>query len=295
MSVLRRILREPLLHFLIAGGAIYWLYAWWGGGASDQHRIVVDRGALLQYMQFQAQAFEPKTFAAELDAMNPVQRKRLVDDYVREEVLYREARALGLERGDYVMRQRLVQKMGFLLEEHVEVQPADSGLQQYLDAHPAQYRVAPSWTFTHVFLDRTQRGDAPAQHEAQRLLGVLNRTHAQFNDAPRYTDRYPFLQNYVERTQEYIGSHFGAGFAAALMQLPVDAGRWQGPLRSEEGWHLVLLTAHTAERLPALSEIRAQVADDWRRDRAVALQEQSVKALIDSYRVELRGVTTAAP
>lgn len=291
MPVLRRILREPLLHFLIAGGAIYLLFGWWGpGDASDQHRIVVDRGALLQYMQFQAQAFEPKTFAAQFDAMTPAQRRQLIDDYVREEVLYREAKALGMERGDYVMRQRLVQKMGFLLEEHVEVEPKDAELQQYLDTHQAQYRVAASWTFTHVFLDRAQRGEVQAQREAGRLLEALNHAHAQFNDAPRYTDRYPFLQNYVERTQEYIGSHFGTEFADALVKLPVDAARWQGPLRSDEGWHLVLLTAHSPGRMPTLAEIRAQVVDDWRRDRAAALQEQSIRALIDSYKVELRGV-----
>jgi hypothetical protein len=291
MSLLRRILREPLLHFLIAGGAIYLLFGWWGpSDVSDQHRIIVDRGTLLQYMQFQAQAFEPKTFAAQFDAMSPAQRRQLIDGYVREEVLYREAKALGMERGDYVMRQRLVQKMGFLLEEHVEVEPTEAQLSQYLDAHQAQYRVAASWTFAHVFLDRTQRGDAQAQREARRLLELLNHTHAQFNDAPRYTDRFPFLQNYVERTQEYIGSHFGKDFADALVMLPVDALRWQGPLRSDEGWHLVLLTAHAPGRMPALAEIHAQVLDDWRRDRAAALQEQSVRALIDSYKVELRGV-----
>jgi hypothetical protein len=292
MPVLRRILREPLLHFLIAGGAIYLLYAWWGrDGAVDQHRIVVDRGALLQYMQFQAQAFEPKTFAARFDTMIPAERQKLIDEYVREEVLYREAKALGMERGDYVMRQRLVQKMGFLLEQHVQVQPTDAELQKYLDTHHSQYHVAPSWTFTHVFLDRAQRGEEQARREAQRLLGVLNAQNAQFNDAPRFTDRFAFLQNYVERTQEYITSQFGTAFTAALMRLPVDARHWQGPLESDEGWHLVLFTAHTAGGVPALAEIRPRVADDWRRDREAQLQEQSVRALVDSYKVELRDVT----
>ena len=292
MHVLRRILREPLLHFLIAGGAIYLLYAWWGrDGAADQHRIVVDRGTLLQYMQFQAQAFEPETFAARFDAMMPAERQKLIDDYVREEVLYREAKALGMERGDYVMRQRLVQKMGFLLEEHVQVQPTDAELQKYLDSHHSQYHEAPSWTFTHVFLDPVQRGEERARREARRLLGLLKARHAQFNDAPQYTDRFAFLQNYVERTQEYIASQFGASFTAALTRLPVDADRWQGPLESDEGWHLVLLTAHTAGGVPALAEMRPQVADDWRRDREAQLQEQSVRALVGSYKVELRDVT----
>lgn len=292
---MRRILREPLLHFLIAGGAIYLLFAWWGGDAarSDPHRILVDRAALLQYMQYQAQAFEPKTFAAQLDAMTPAQRQQLIDDYVREEVLYREAKALGLERGDYVMRQRLVQKMGFLLEVHAATPVTEAELQKYLDAHRDLYHVAPSWTFTHVFVDRSRRGEPDARRIAGQLLRQLNEKHAGFNDAPRYSDRFPFLQNYVERTQEYIASHFGAAFAGELARLPLDAGRWQGPLKSDQGWHAVLLTARADARTPVLAEVRAQVQDDLQRDRDAALQEQSTQALIDQYRVELRGVQPA--
>lgn len=95
--MLRRLLREPLLHFLLAGAALYAAWAWLGPGDADTRRIVVDRPTLLRFMQYQAQAFEPGSFTARFDAMDAAQRSRLIADYVREESLYREARALGLE------------------------------------------------------------------------------------------------------------------------------------------------------------------------------------------------------
>jgi hypothetical protein len=283
----RRLLREPLLHFLLAGGAIYLAWAQWGRSSDDGRQIVVDRATLLRFMQYQAQAFEPGSFAERFDAMDEAQRRGLIADYVREESLYREARALGLERGDYVMRQRLVQKMNFLLESPGDDKPADDRLQQYLEQHGSLYRVAPSWTFTHVFVDPAAHPGVSAQQRASELLQRLNRARAGFNDAPRYSDRYAFMQNYVERTGDYMESHFGRGFAAALQALPVDASRWQGPLLSDQGWHLVLVTGHAPQRDPALAEIRAQVLDDYRRDAAASRQEQAVKDVISRYRVDV--------
>jgi hypothetical protein len=248
---------------------------------------VVDRGTLLRYMQYQAQAFEPGTFAERFDALDAGQRRRLIADYVREESLYREAMALGLERGDYVMRQRLVQKMSFLLESQADVEPTDAQLQQYLDKHQALYRVAPSWTFTHVFVDPALSPAISAEQRARASLRRLNQAHAGFNDSPRYSDRYPFMQNYVERTGDYIESHFGKTFAAALRDLPVDASRWQGPLRSDQGWHLVLLTSHAPQRDPALVEVRAQVRDDLLRDAAAERKQLAVQEVISRYKVDI--------
>lgn len=296
MSALRRILREPLLHFLLAGAALYLLHALFGGGDedADARRIVVDRPALLRFMQYQARAFEPGTFEAELQALGPAERQRLVDDYIREEVLYREAQALGLAQGDYVMRQRLVQKMSFLLEQDPGAEPDEAVLQAYLEANAGLYRVEPSWTFTHVYLDPAEHGgDSGAEQAARQVLDRLNRARAGFNDAPRFGDRFAFLQNYVERTSDYVVSHFGEDFAAALEQLPVDAAAWQGPLQSLYGWHLVMLTARTSARLPELSEIRARVLDDFQREQAALLQEQALAELISRYDVELRGLDAA--
>jgi hypothetical protein len=116
------------------------------------------------------------------------------------------------------------------------------------------------------------------------MLKQLNADGARFNDAPRYSDRFPYLLNYVERTPDFIEAHFGAEFRAALEALPVSA-RWQGPLRSTLGWHLLLITARQPGRVPALAEIHAEVVDDYRRARAAEILQQSEQELIGRYRV----------
>jgi hypothetical protein len=294
----RRFLREPLVHFLLAGGALYLLFAVWGARHHETdaaRQIVVDRPTLLRFMQYRAKAFEPETFAARFDALAPAQRRQLIDDYVREEALYREAQALGLARGDDVMRQRLVQKMEFLLEAPAAAGPTEAVLRAWFDAHRDQYVIPPSWTFTHVFLDPAVRGQAPAAREASRLLVALNRERVGFNEAPQYGDRFAYLQNYVERTADYIESHFGPEFLATLKTLPVAAHGWTGPVRSSHGLHLLLITAHSDARVPALDELRAQVSDDFRREQAAAARDRATRALIDSYAVKQMDLASPKP
>jgi hypothetical protein len=288
MKLWRWLQREPLVHFLLAGAAIYFLFALLGNrGDLDHRQIVVNRAILLQYMQYRAKAFEPSTFAAQFDALSPDERQKLIDDYVREEALYREAKSLGLEHGDYVMRQRLVQKMNFLLESSINVEPNETQLRQYLDEHQAQYAIAPSMTFTHVFIDSALHGEDKSKHIATELLISLNRRHAGFNDAPQFGDRFPYLQNYVERTSDYIGSQFGNEFVLELQKRTVDAQNWQGPVHSQLGWHLLLITSKNDGRQPSLAELHEQVADDYKRDHVADLQEQATRKLIADYHVHV--------
>jgi hypothetical protein len=286
MTQLRRLLREPLVQFVLAAAMLYALHALWQGtgAGNDGQRIVVDRATLLRYVQYRAQTFDPATFEAYLDALPAIERRRLIDEYVREEVLYREALALGLQRDDNVMRLRLVQKMSFLLERPAPQAPAEAELEAYYAAHQQEYVVEPSWTFAHVFVAAETQGEQHPGQAALRMLKQLNADGARFNDAPRYSDRFPYLLNYVERTPDFIEAHFGAEFRAALDALPVSV-RWQGPLRSTLGWHLLLITARQPGRVPALAEIHAEVVDDYRRARAAEILQQSEQELIGRYRV----------
>lgn len=283
-SLLRRLAREPLVHFLLAAAVLYAVYAFWHGGRDDRNRIIVDRGALLRYMQYRAQAFDPATFDAQLDALSAADRQRLIDEYVREEALYRDALALGLDRDDNVMRLRLVQKMSYLLEKPPPEAPAEPDLQAYFAAHRQEYAVEPSWTFAHVFVDASAHGLQRAEQDARRMLQQLNAAGAQFNDAPRYSDRFPYLLNYVERTPEFIEAHFGAQFRGALEGLSAGA-RWQGPVRSTLGWHLLLITMHQPARAPELAEVRTQVIDDYRRAWAAEDLKKSEHDLVRRYEV----------
>jgi hypothetical protein len=289
----RQILREPLLHFLLAGGILFGIFQLTNSAARDplsDKTITVDKEGLLNFLQYRSKAFETEYFTQQLDAMSPEERKSLVDQYIEEEMLYREAKTLGLEQGDYVIRQRLVQKMRFLIDDLTEggVVPDDTVLRQYLLKNKEIYALDPSVTFTHVFVDSAIHGDEAARQMAERLKTELNSRGAGFNDAPRFGDRFPFHENYVERTLDYVQSHFGGAFVTELAKIAPSEKHWSGPLHSMHGYHLVLLTSRTEARLPELSEIRSQVAEDWERDRTQHARTQGLKRLSSEYKVERR-------
>jgi hypothetical protein len=290
---LRRILREPLLHFLAAGGILFVIFSLTQKPEEDlpsDKTIVVDKEGLLNFLQYRSKAFQPEYFSQQLDAMSPGERKALVDQYIEEEMLYREAKALRLEQGDYVIRQRLVQKMRYLIDDLTEggSAPDDAVLGEYLQKNREIYAVEPSVTFTHVFLDSSVHGGNRAKEKAERLKVELHSRGAGFNDAVQFGDRFPFLQNYVERTLDYVGSQFGAEFVSELKNIASSEKHWSGPLRSMYGYHLVLLTSRTEARLPELREIRAQVEEDWKRDRVEKARSLSMGRLADEYTIERR-------
>jgi len=295
---LNRIVREPLLHFLIAGGLLFGMYSWSHRDASrpiSGKRIVVDKASLLNYLQYRNKAFKPDYFESQLDAMSPRELQDLSDQYVEEELLYREAKSLGLEEGDDVIRQRLVQKMNFLIDDLADTSgtPSDAELEEYLKKYESQYLIEPSVTFTHVFSDSSVHGEKAAKELAERLKVQLNSTHAAFNDAPQFGDRFPFLQNYVERTFDYIASHFGKEFAVEIQKLNPSQTQWRGPIRSEYGYHLVLMTSRSEGRRPRLQEIRTRVEEDWLRDRKEKTRARSLRELSGQYTIERKvGNTT---
>jgi hypothetical protein len=292
--MLHRLLREPLAHFLAAGGllfAIYTLSPHVNATAPSDRTIVVDDNALRNFLQYRSKAFETDYFTSELNALTPEQRKELADQFVEEEMLYREATALGLEQGDYVIRQRLVQKMRFLMEDLVDTEaaPTDAVLTDYLERNRERYLVQPSTTFTHVFADAAVHGDAAARTMAERLTTQLNGKKAHFSEAPQYGDRFPFLQNYVERTSDYIASQFGEEFVATLAKVTPSETTWVGPIKSTLGYHVLLVTGRTQARLPALAEIRQQVQEDWALDRTDRARSQALKQLSSQYTVSRSG------
>lgn len=296
---LKRLARDPLVHFLAAGVllfGVYQLVADPPAAGSDGKTIVVNRDALLRFMQYQSAAFEPKYFSEKLDAMSAREKRDLIDQYVREEALYREASAMGLTDGDYVIRRRIVQKMLFLIDDAASefFDPDDAALNRYFQEHRDRYRVSPSLTFTHVFVDKEVDRNESAEQTAEKLKAQLQAQGARFDDAPRYGDRFPYLQNYVARTPEYVESQLGTAFTSALMSLEPAPDRWQGPIESPFGYHVVMLTGHKAGYLPALDEVREQVKDDLLRDTREKYEQQAVDDLVQRFDVELEGLSVEA-
>ena len=293
---IKRLLGDPLIHFLAVGGllfAVFYVLHPPSKSAADANTIVVDRSKLLTFMQYQSAAFDPNYFDREFNALSPQEKRALVDKYVREEALYREANALGLKEGDYVIHRRMVQKMLYLIDDTASeaFAPSDEQLQKYFDAHRDNYLVAPSLTFTHVFIDKDAKHPGGAEKAAEKLKAELQAKGATFEDAPKYGDRYPYGQNYVKMTPDYIANQLGPDFAKALMGLKPSDHQWQGPIKSQFGYHIVMLTEHKPAHLPKLADLHDEVKNDMLRDTVDAYQKKAVEDLIAHYKVKVVGLS----
>lgn len=289
--IMFRLLKDPLLHFVVLGALLFGGYQWMApaDGGQNAKTIVVDRAALLTFIQYRSKAFEPQAAARQLDAMTAAERAELVRDFVHEEALYREALALGMMENDYIIRRRSVQKLEFIAQ-GIAAQTLSSDperLTAYYDSHRQDYYEAPSLTFTHIYLDAAKRGHTQASEAAGALLEELNRDAVGFSEATGYGDRFLYQRNYVERTPEFVASHFGQAFNDRVLAL-APSSQWQGPIASDHGEHLVLLTAHQPGRYPELAEIQPRVAQDDRQWQQQQQQELAIQQIVDQYHVENR-------
>jgi hypothetical protein len=277
--------KEPLLHFLLLGALLFAIHTWAGdrGRGTNRNEIVVTAGRVRSLTEtFTRQWNRPPS---------PDELAGLVRDFVREEVLMREALALGLDRYDTIVRRRLAQKMEFLSDDLAAVgEPTAEALRAHLAEHPERFRVDPRFTFSQIHLDREKRGNALAA-DAAKLLGDLNAPDAAPNlDA--LGDSRLLDARYVNVSAREIDAQFGAAFAARLDTLP--HGRWEGPIESGYGAHLVRIEAFTPGRLPALEEVRDRVAQEWTAARRSAAQEAHLQALLARYEVTVEPEAASA-
>lgn len=289
---MKTLVKEPLLYFLAAGLCLFILFDVLSPsdqGDADSQTIVVDRDALLTFIQYRTKAFDPQSAAARLDALSDEGRAQLIEEYVREEALHREALALELGRDDYVIRRRLVQTLQFIAQGFPDgaEELDDARIRRFFEEHRQDYFVAPSVTFTHVFFDAERRGRDQARSAAMATLDRLNQAGVSFSNAPQYGDRFLYQLNYVERALDYVESQFGASMAKAILNLEPDPTKWRGPFESAYGVHLVMVTGNEPGRYPSLNEVRSRVAEDLRRTAAREREEVIVRGIVDSYRVEV--------
>jgi len=296
---LKRFLKEPLVHFLAAGLALFVLFGIVNRNEPDEdpNVITVDRDALLTFVQYRIKAFNPTLAAEKLDSLSDEELQRFIDDYVREEVLHREAIALGLDEDDYVIRRRLVQKLEFITEGFAEAgaNVDDAALRRYFDANKADYYVEPYVTFTHVFFATEDRPQEQARALVEKKLVELNTDGVIFADAPQHGDRFLYHVNYVERTPEYVASHFGVPMAKALFELEPNDLMWRGPFDSPYGVHLVMLTTNEPGRDPELAELEERVREDARRAIIREETEAAIADIVEAYDVRVVYEPSKAP
>jgi hypothetical protein len=267
--------REPLVHFLLLGAALFGVCALLGARTSERTgHIVVTPGHLEHLVVSFTRTRQRPPTAPELAG--------LIDDYIRDEVLYREAVAMGLDRDDTIVRRRLRQKLEFLTEETAEMAPpADAELQAFMQQRPDAFRVEPRLAFQHVYLSRDRRGDA-TDAAARQLLGQLT-TGAAATDTAALGDPFLLPTAFAMSSRSEIARLFGEAFAQQLQHL--EPGRWAGPIESEYGLHLVFVHERTDGRVPALAEVRQAVQREWLAARRKEVNEQFYQRLRARYTV----------
>ena len=250
---MRRWLREPALQFLLIGTGLFLAYGWLHGRASfSRDTIVITEGRIEQLAAGFAGLHRRPPTREELDGM--------VQDAVREEILYREAMALHLDEDDVIVRRHMAQKLQFVSEDtHPVPEPTQAQLRDFLAQHPQQFQAERGYSFTQVFLN-PQRHGSQLQADAQHLLAALRRAP---EDAALVKGGDPFLlDSHFERLPAGETARlFGADFEKALQT--TATGQWQGPVTSSLGTHLVLLRWRDEPGPPRLTDIQAEVRRAW--------------------------------
>ncbi len=267
-----RLAREPLLYFLLAGAALLAVDRWRHPPGDERNIAVSAQTAEALYARFEQRSGAPPTAA---------ERRRLLEDHVAEEVLYREALALGFDEGDLIIRRRLVQKMEYLLEDLAPApEPDEAELEGWLAAHAEDYRRPAQVAFDHVYFRRQRLEEDP--EVIQRALAALSPEEDALA-AAALGDGFMHRASQRLRPLASVGADFGGDFAQALLSLPV--GAWSGPVESAYGLHLVRVVEIAPARPARLDEVRAAVVRDRSRAQREQAREAQLRERVARYRV----------
>ena len=277
---MKRILKEPLLHFLLLGAGLFIAYDLMSkpGGNSAPGKIVVTAGQVEHLAMGFAKTWQRPPTDAEI--------KGLVDDWVREEIATREAIALGLDKDDTVIRRRLRQKLEFVSDDiAAQTEPTDADLNAYLQAHPESFHVEPRFTFSQVYLNPAKHGDNLVRDTAQMLARL--RQAGGKTDGAALGDSFLIEPTFQSTPASEVAKQFGEQFTAALGGL--TPGQWQGPIESGYGVHLVLVSERTEARKPALADVRDAVRREWANARRLEGNAKFYTELLKRYTVTIEG------
>jgi len=274
-------LKEPLLHFLLLGGALFALFQSVGGFVSPDieqtDEIVVTAGRIDSMSQYFGKVWQRPPTEQEIEG--------LIQEHIREEVLYREALAMGLDRDDMIVRRRLRQKIEFLSEDLASLDaPKEEELQAFLTAHPERFRRETRFSFRQVYLNANKRGQS-AEADALALLAKLRE---QDGDAATIGDPLMIEHRFENETEREISRALGSQFLQALLDTPT--GSWQGPVTSGYGLHLVHISKRIDGKIPDLAEVREAVQREW----TAAKRKQSNEAFYEMLR-ERYTISVASP
>ena len=245
---------------MLVGVALFVAFEWAGNDDPPPgDEIRVDQAALVQFLTNRNPRLNVDSATTALGTMTRDQRDALIEEYVREEVLFRQARAIGLDPYDYIGRRRLIAQLDYITRGFIEnaMEFSDDELRAFHEANSERYLVPSKITFTHVYFRADTHGKN-TKALAIETLEELNENAVPFHVGPSRGDLFLYHKNYVAKESEEVASHFGADFAEAVFsQAPSE--RWVGPIASEHGYHLVMVSSRKPGYSPSMAEVRQQV------------------------------------
>jgi hypothetical protein len=284
-AILWRCGGEPLLHFLLVGALIFAAYQYLNPAAArtdSTNQIAITKDDLRQL------AFV--WIAQGRGVPSPGVMRTLVDQKVSEEILSREAAALGLDKNDEIIKRRLAQKMDFLAADVAALQdPGDAELRAWFGKNSARFQLPARASFRHLYfsLDRGPDARDAALAALTKVVGQPSDT----NGLNGIADQFMFQDYYGDRTTEQVAKDFGPDFAKALFQ--TKPGAWQGPIQSGYGWHLVFVESIEPKRTPAFEEVEPDIKSAWLEDKQAEIRRTAFNTMRVHYKVTVAPIDAA--
>lgn len=272
-------IKDPSVQFATIGAMLFVINGLFqGGGPKDSEDIVITQNRIQHLSNIFERGWQRPPGPDELQG--------LIDDYVREEVLYREAVKMGLDENDTVVRRRMRMKMEFLAKDLVDaIEPADQVLKSYYDANIDKYTQPARYTFEQVFLDSDKRTEVA--EDARIILTKL--TAGQ--DPQSLSDNNLLQYRFEDISSERIDRLFGSDFSLQFLEL--ETGEWSGPLTSAYGEHLVRISDAKPRHQAEFSEVRTDVLRDWQQVEQQNVLQAQYEALRANYRIQIAEPVTS--
>ena len=269
--------KEPLLHFLIIGAVIFVVFSIANKeeAAVGGNKIVVSSAETERLSDAWSKRMNRPPTEIELQG--------LIEAFIKEEVYYREALALGLDQDDTIIRRRLMQKMEFLSNDLAELdQPDESALNKYFLENQEKYRLPAQISFTHIYFSIDKRG-ARALEDSKRVLTELDVPRA-----PERGDSFMMEYDFVKETPSEVARSFGSGFAEQLFTL--ETNTWQGPVASGYGFHLVRISEKIDARMPELASVIDKVRTDFMFEQRQKINKEIYEKFKARYEIVIEDV-----
>jgi parvulin-like peptidyl-prolyl cis-trans isomerase-like protein len=256
---MKKILREPLFHFLVIGALLFLVYSMLNKNQREDE-IIIDDYVINDLSAKWKMQWQRDPGVDELE--------KLVGLYIDQEVLYREALAMNLDHNDEIIKRRLAKKMEFISDDLAEsLQPSADLLRKYYNDNIDDYRKPPIYSFTQAYFK-----------EKEAAIQAL----AEDNPA-KFSDKLLIPVNYTDVDGLKIAIDFGSTFAKSLDTLALN--KWVGPISSGFGNHLVFISEKTLSGTYTYEEVADKVNLDYNFYASKKFKRELINTLLKGYKL----------